>query len=41
MKINNTNKESKNLNILKKIALCILVITIILYYIISIQFLSN
>jgi hypothetical protein len=41
MKINNTDKQSKNLNILQKIGLCLLAVTIISYYILSIQFLSS
>jgi hypothetical protein len=41
MKINDTDKQSKQLNVLQKIALCILVITVIIYYILSIQFLTN
>ncbi len=41
MKINETEKESKQLNILQKIALCILAITVITYYILSIQFLTS
>ncbi len=41
MKVNETNKESKQLNLLQKIALCILAIVIISYYVLSIQFLTS
>jgi hypothetical protein len=41
MKINETDKQSKQLNILQKIGLCILVITVISYYVLSIQFLTS
>lgn len=41
MKMNETDKQSKQLNILQKIGLCLLAITIISYYILSIQFLTS
>lgn len=41
MKINETDKDSKQLNILQKIALYILAITVISYYVLSIQFLTS
>lgn len=41
MKINQTDNEFKRLNILKKIGLCLLLITIISYYVLSIQFLAS
>lgn len=41
MKINESDKESKQLNMLQKIALCIIAITIITYYVLSIQFLTS
>jgi len=41
MKVNETNKESKQLNLLQKIALCILAIAIISYFVLSIQFLTS
>lgn len=41
MKINETDKESKQLNVLQKIAIFILAITVISYYVLSIQFLTK
>ncbi|MDR7212648.1 hypothetical protein [Flavobacterium piscis] len=41
MKVNQTKGEQKGLNIAQKIGLCLLVITIILYYVLSIQFLAS
>ncbi|EJL60549.1 hypothetical protein PMI10_03768 [Flavobacterium sp. CF136] len=41
MKVNQTNGQPKQLNIFQKIGLCILAITVISYYILSIQFLTS
>jgi len=41
MKGNETNKESKQLNLLQKITLFLIALTIILYYVVSIQFLTS
>jgi hypothetical protein len=41
MKINETDKQSKELNILQKIGICLLAVTVICYYILSIQFLTS
>ncbi len=41
MKVNDNNKETKQLNVLQKIALGLLAITIISYYVLSIQFLTS
>jgi hypothetical protein len=40
MKFNDSNNQEKGMNIIQKIGLCVLVITIILYYVLSIQFLT-
>lgn len=39
--MNETEKQSGQLNILQKIALCILAVTVISYYVLSIQFLTK
>jgi hypothetical protein len=41
MKFNESNNQHKGLNILQKIGICLLVLTIILYYVLSIQFLTS
>lgn len=41
MKLNETNNKSKHTNLFRKIGVCLLVLTIILYYILSIQFLAS
>jgi hypothetical protein len=41
MKVNQTNNHPKELNIFQKIGLCILAITVISYYVLSIQFLAS
>jgi len=41
MKSNETNNEPKGLNLVQKIGICLLVLTIILYYVLSIQFLAS
>jgi hypothetical protein len=41
MKFNGSNNQPKGLNLLQKIGICVLVITIILYYVLSIQFLTS
>ncbi|PWJ96879.1 hypothetical protein BC749_10815 [Flavobacterium araucananum] len=41
MKFNNSNYQPKELNMKQKIGLCILVLTIVLYYVLSIQFLTS
>lgn len=40
MKFNDSNNQEKGMNIIQKIGLCVLVVTIILYYVLSIQFLT-
>lgn len=39
--MNQYDNEPKKLNILQKIGLCLLVITIISYYVLSIEFLTS
>lgn len=41
MKADQSNNEPKPLNILQKIGICLFVITIISYYVLSIQFLAS
>lgn len=41
MKFNESDNQPKGLNLLQKIGVCILVLTIILYYVLSIQFLTS
>jgi hypothetical protein len=41
MKRNESNNEPKGLKILQKIGICVLVLTIIVYYVLSIQFLAS
>lgn len=41
MKSNESNNEPKGLNLAQKIGICLLVLTIILYYVLSIQFLAS
>jgi hypothetical protein len=41
MKTNESNNQPKGLNVMQKIGLCVLVMTIILYYVLSIQFLTS
>lgn len=41
MKLNETNNKSKHTNLFRKIGICLLVLTIILYYFLSIQFLAS
>lgn len=40
MKFNDSNNQDKGMNVIQKIGLCILVLTIIVYYVLSIQFLT-
>lgn len=40
MKFNDSKNQPKGLNVMQKIGLCVLVLTIILYYVLSIQFLT-
>lgn len=41
MKLNESKNQPKGLNVLKKIGICLLVMTIIVYYVLSIQFLAS
>ncbi|TCN50227.1 hypothetical protein EV142_11714 [Flavobacterium circumlabens] len=41
MKPNDGNNEPKGLNVIQKIGICLLVLTIIVYYVLSIQFLAS
>jgi len=41
MKFNESKNEAKGLSILQKIGICLLVMTIIVYYVLSIQFLAS
>lgn len=41
MKPNEGNNEPKGLNLMQKIGICLLVLTIIVYYVLSIQFLTS
>lgn len=41
MKFNESNKQRNGLNVMQKIGLCVLVMTIIFYYVLSIQFLTS
>ena len=41
MKTNSTNNKTSELNIVQKIGICLLVITIVSYYVLSIQFLAG
>lgn len=41
MKFNDRKKQSEGLNILQKAGICLLVFTIIVYYVLSIQFLAS
>ncbi len=41
MKFNDSNNQPKGLNVIQKIGLCLLVFTIILYYVLSIHFLTS
>lgn len=41
MKINDSNNKVKHTNLFRKIGICLLVLTIILYYVLSIQFLTS
>lgn len=41
MKFNDSNNQPKGLNVMQKIGLCVLVLSIILYYVLSIQFLTS
>ena len=41
MKPNESNNEPKGLKLAQKVGICILVLTIILYYVLSIQFLAS
>ncbi|MBB4804258.1 hypothetical protein HNP37_004345 [Flavobacterium nitrogenifigens] len=40
MKFNDSNNQDKGMNVIQKIGLCVLVLTIIVYYVLSIQFLT-
>lgn len=40
MKFNESNNQPKGLNVIQKIGICVLILTIILYYVLSIQFLT-
>lgn len=40
MKFNDSNNQDKGMNLIQKIGLCVLVLTIIVYYVLSIQFLT-
>lgn len=40
MKFNDSNDQQRGMNIMQKIGLFVLVLTIILYYVLSIQFLT-
>ncbi|CAM3699502.1 hypothetical protein FLCH110379_19045 [Flavobacterium chungbukense] len=40
MKFNDNNNQEKGMNVIQKIGLCVLVLTIIVYYVLSIQFLT-
>jgi hypothetical protein len=37
----NDSKNQKGMNIMQKIGVCVLVLTIIVYYVLSIQFLTS
>jgi len=41
MKFNESNNQPKGLSVLQKIGICVLVMTIIVYYVLSIQFLAS
>jgi hypothetical protein len=41
MKFNESNNQEKGLNVMQKIGLCLLVVTIIFYYVLSFQFLTS
>ncbi|GEM_PF-941878 len=41
MKFNENKTQPSGLNIMQKIGLCVLVVTIIAYYVLSIQFLTS
>lgn len=41
MKFNDDNDKPKQFNMMQKIGLCVLVLSIILYYVLSIQFLTS
>jgi hypothetical protein len=41
MKFNDSNNQPKGFNVMQKIGLCLLVLSIILYYVLSIQFLTS
>jgi hypothetical protein len=41
MKFNESKDQQKGLSILQKIGICVLVMTIIIYYVLSIQFLAS
>ncbi|WP_278248006.1 hypothetical protein [Flavobacterium johnsoniae] len=41
MKFNESNNQPRGMNIMQKIGLCVLVVTIIAYYVLSIQFLTS
>ena len=41
VKLNETNNESKHTNLFRKIGICLLVLTVVLYYVLSIQFLAS
>lgn len=40
MKFNDSKNQPKGLKVMQKIGLCVLVLTIVLYYVLSIQFLT-
>lgn len=41
MKVNSNNNHQRDLNIAQKIGICLLVIIIVSYYVLSIQFLAG